>query len=693
MPSATPDTRDDRAKNWFNVQLRNRKFCGAEWNSHREIRCEQFTRVFSKKIDCDGFNYLIENGKARCLLMNENTSSTTTITDEKLHDADLHVLYAARKIALHKNCDQRSFAFEKFVNLEVIANEIILDSITTEFVETCLTKCHQSAECRAVEFGHRNKSCTLLRASPNTVYNLRKNFAYSDDMDIYENNCHEVSMSTSKCSFMRLTSAGFTDVYDKVLSNVDDVEECEIFCIEETKLSDPCRSYTYNTSSRFCYLSHQDGRSAGRSPLSNRNPSLIHGTLDDCIDFSMSTSKCSFMRLTSAGFTDVYDKVLSNVDDVEECEMFCIEETKLSDPCRSYTYNTSSRFCYLSHQDGRSAGRSPLSNRNPSLIHGTLDDCIDFALKCRNNELEIHGSSMRLFRMNNILYATKKSPQPRYTLRVLNSDGIETDVVRAGEQGWLSLIINEGAASHIFVSNLIARDINTKNNLVLIGDDGCVSHSSIIGISRVSSEEILYKINFGGFQKQAQLIYQALVETCTIDCSPKCNKKLWLNDVKQIEDAVNKNRRRRAIGPRQIELIQDIYKVHGSRITVLTPFSSARLIDSLKLQNENLLMSKGRQPFRDDDVHIEAIKTRPISSALEQCFSDDITCLFTVFLASIQLFLFASCIGILYCYIQQWRTFRNIYEQTPSQIQYEFNGPSKININRTQSNDELSNSH
>ncbi|KAJ1347122.1 hypothetical protein KIN20_002087 [Parelaphostrongylus tenuis] len=461
----------------------------------------------------------------------------------------------------------------------------------------------------------------------------------------------------------------------------------------------------------------------------------------------MSASKCSFMRFGSAGYTDSYDEIVPSVDNVEQCEMVCIAKAKIADPCRSYTYDSSSHFCYISHYDGRSSGQSPLSSQNPNLTHGSLDDCIDFALKCRNDELEIYGSSMRLFSgfmrtkhlrnivcerkieslyefktsmpyeecginktllpypsynglvhvkegstnlvtirdkllqvhcrihlqvesddshlmahmdvhesnrtervlTNTILYSPDRPPDERYSLRVLDSDGVETDIVRAGEQGWLSLNIDGGAQSQILLSNVFAKDVNSKNRIKLIGDDGCVIHDSVIGISRVSPQEIRYKINFGGFNEKVR------------------------------EEDDNSIRVRRSIGPRQLELVQDIYRVHGSRITILTALTSTRVIDSFNLRNEQLLKSKGKQLVTDDEVHIKAMKTRPMSSIFEQCFSDDITCLFTVILASIQIFLFASCICIIYCYIQQWRSFRTLHGSTSTQVQYELNGQPKLN--------------
>ncbi|VDM52516.1 unnamed protein product [Angiostrongylus costaricensis] len=460
------------------------------------------------------------------------------------------------------SCDGRTFAFEKFAHLQAINEEFILDSSVDETMENCLEKCHERTDCRATQYSHRNGSCFLLRASPNTVYNLRKSFTFSNDVDLYENNCVEVPVSASKCNFM---------------------------------------------------------------------------------------------RFGSAGFTDSYDEIVPNLDNVEECEMVCLTKTKVADPCRSYTYDKSSRSCYISHYDGRSFGQSPLSSQNSNLTYGSLDDCIDFALKCRNDELEIHGSSMRLFsgfmrtkhRKNTIcerkidsLYEFKvlmpyeecginktMLPYPSYNGLVHVKEGSTNLVTIRDKLLQVQCRIHSQVESNDFklMAQMDIQDSNRSERVL------CVIHDSVIGISRVSPQEIRYKINFGGFNEKTQLIYQALVETCSFDCSPKCNEKLWLDAAaNQIEEDDNSIRIRRTIGLRQLELTQDIYKVHGSRITVLATLSSTPVTESFKFQNERLLTSKGQQLLRNDEVH-------------------------------------------------QWRSFRGFHELTSTQIQYELNGQPKLN--------------
>ncbi|KAK6054691.1 PAN domain protein, partial [Cooperia oncophora] len=150
------------------------------------------------------------------------------------------------------------------------------------------------SDCHAAQYSRHSSSCVLLKASPNTVYNMRNYFTYNDGVDVYENNCVEVMMSSSKCTFMRLSVAGFTDMYDEVVSDVADAEECERTCVNQHIVGDPCRSYTHDKGTQACYLSHYDGRGSGRSPMSIRNENLTYGSLDDCIEFALKCRNDAF---------------------------------------------------------------------------------------------------------------------------------------------------------------------------------------------------------------------------------------------------------------------------------------------------------------------------------------------------------------------------------------------------------------
>ncbi|KAL6740479.1 hypothetical protein Aduo_013830 [Ancylostoma duodenale] len=503
-------------------------------------------------------------------------------------------------------------------------------------------------------------------------------------------------MSSSRCSFMRVNAAGLTDFYDEMIPDVSDAEDCERKCIAREKVGDPCRSYTYDKLGKLCYINHQDSRSSGRSPLSTRNSDLVHGTLDDCIDFALKCRNDAVeihglsMRLFSGSMKTKRRK-----------DVICEKEIAAS---YNFTVQMPYQECGIEKTETpfRShSGVVHVKEGSTNLI--TIRDKI-LQVYCHiHSQMEISNQMLTAQMVvnepnttyrtlsNNIIYVPSQAPRPRYSLSVLNADGVETDIVRFGEHGWLSLKVNDESESHIFVSNMKARGINSKHTISLIGDDGCVTHRNyIVGISRPSPREIRYKINFGGFDEEAQFVYQALVETCRFDCWPKCNEELWLDDVEKTSLTENDVRVKRAVGPRQIELVQDIYKVHGGRITILTPVSSKRQMEALEINSDRDILEK--ELFHEEEVQVQMVgvppflsfifiqsvmlqmNNQPITSALRHCFSNDVTCLFTVILASIQLFLLASCMCIICCYIQQWRAYRSSRIPVPAEVQYQLNG-------------------
>ncbi|EYC39314.1 hypothetical protein Y032_0663g1309 [Ancylostoma ceylanicum] len=144
------------------------------------------TRCLSED-DCGGFIYLIKSDdKAHCLLIDVNKSGIQT--ELPVPEA---VLYSGMKIHLNEACSLRTFAFERLVHLKTISKELVLHSENVRSLEECLVKCQERSDCRAAQFNRHNSSCDLLRASPSTVYNVKNHFAYSDNRDIYENNCLE----------------------------------------------------------------------------------------------------------------------------------------------------------------------------------------------------------------------------------------------------------------------------------------------------------------------------------------------------------------------------------------------------------------------------------------------------------------------------------------------------------------------
>ncbi len=89
-------------------------------------------------------------------------------------------------------------------------------------------------------------------------------------------------MITRKCQYLKVKSAGFTDVFDVRFSDVKNDDDCSIRCLEWK--SGTCRSYTFDTKSHMCYLSHSTSRMLDRSPLDIIKKHLSTADLEDCVE-------------------------------------------------------------------------------------------------------------------------------------------------------------------------------------------------------------------------------------------------------------------------------------------------------------------------------------------------------------------------------------------------------------------------
>ena len=78
-----------------------------------------------------------------------------------------------------------------------------------------------------------------------------------------------------------------------------------------------------------------------------------------------------------AGYIDVFDARLDAVSDFLTCEKICFAWQKGT--CRSFTYDSKERRCYLSHTSPKIFGWNPMENMNSDYSFGEVDNC----MKCK----------------------------------------------------------------------------------------------------------------------------------------------------------------------------------------------------------------------------------------------------------------------------------------------------------------------
>lgn len=166
-----------------------------------------------------------------------------------------------------------------------------------------------------------------------------------------------------------------------------------------------------------------------------------------------------------------------------------------------------------------------------------------------------------------------------------------------------------------------------------------------------------------------------MVETCTVGCMPRCNQDMMLpeqeTNVRSVPLSLDLPRHRmvrRSLSgePRQLQLTSDVYKVTGHKLTLLNPQKSFDFTKSSQQSNYEL---NDAGEFHDGDVMVVKHASGLLIS-VKHCLVDDVTCLLTVILGAIQMFLMFSCILIMYCYYQQWRFYRELNRPPDETVQY-----------------------
>lgn len=98
----------------------------------------------------------------------------------------------------------------------------------------------------------------------------------------------EEELDKRKCQYLKVMNAGFVDIFDAKLGPVFDADQCQARCVAWA--DGTCRSYTYDSASQTCYISHSTSRALGKNPLDIRQKHLTTADLDNCVDCEHSSA-------------------------------------------------------------------------------------------------------------------------------------------------------------------------------------------------------------------------------------------------------------------------------------------------------------------------------------------------------------------------------------------------------------------
>ncbi|KAI6200731.1 hypothetical protein M3Y96_00765300 [Aphelenchoides besseyi] len=644
-----------------------------------ESNLDECANRCKKQKSCNAANFILSlNNNFYCMLID----TTRNETANKMPVAD-SVVYTLKSFCLEKPnfCANREWSFEKYPRYEPLNDHFVLKSISNITLQNCLNSCAE-IQCEAAVYNRRNSNCRLSRVTLNNVNSIRQYFKRSHQIDLYENNCLKRQFDKRNCDFTRINQAGFVDVFDERLDNIRDQEECEAECLSWT--NGHCRSYTYNKRTRHCYMSHASQKALGRSVLDSLSDELSSGELND---FELD---CHGQSLT---LTAKSLKLIKGTIKSKKGRDFLCEE-KVAD---NYTFRVEFPFekCGIERQkadDLTFAGLLMFKEGSTDLI--TIHDKL-IEVKCKihdqlhhqqDNQLSFHLEVEDSNVTTSLIDDRKTAKTPvkqaetftKYRLDVLNSTGHLADVVDVGKYGYLLVTIQDAEESNpsdsFLPTELIAED--SVNIVKLIDSKGCVTETPLIkSIDRISPKKMKIKILFDGFPDQSQVTYQTLIKPCSVhQCNLECNSRFYVSNHtdKRIGghakfDRLNRRDLKKHRVTRQVTLAEEVYKIRAQSIQPKMENPERKFIELLTTKppswtnSKNLLQGKGNGNF-------------------VQCFTEDLSCMFSMLFAGLQVMLILFCSGIVYNFLSKWIRYyqtRNLHaaDQHPSSfddLHYDF---------------------
>ncbi|OZC10646.1 hypothetical protein X798_02395 [Onchocerca flexuosa] len=531
----------------------------------------------SKRKKCTAVNFLISvQDDPVCLLIDRTIGE-----NESEMPIPESVIYSAASFCISKrlssHCtDNIIWSFERFPNKDLIDDSFAYIAERTISLEKCLTSCLEGNQCRAVLYNKKLAQCRYLNVSIQNVHNAKKFFGYSEDVDLYENNCfpENIIMNDAQCQFIRMQSSGFTDFFDERVADISSATKCEQLCL--TWDHGNCRYFTYHRGTRMCYLSHTSPRTLNKNPLQNYDSNLSSGDLEDCVQFKVNC-KPNRMHIRGASLKLFSGTLMTKNDKIVYCE-------------RKFLHVHEFDVEMLYNECGMQKSLSPyltfsnlvmLKEGSTELI--TVKDKLLKVICHIHSDLEILPVDQQLsfrFRIEdenatkqiakNIQIASQLRnyvTQPRYTMEVMDANKNPAEVVQIGDEGYLLLTLHENPIK-FSVIDLLARDTQSGRTFTIIDSDGCAVPNGILkDIYRFDRNHLQLTIVFDGFSDEVDIIYEAYAIPCDEFCNPNsCNQVNYTKSQQiKIEDRMRK--RRSMMTPSESRLFQlsgDIYAVKSS---------------------------------------------------------------------------------------------------------------------------------
>ncbi|HYO16091.1 MAG TPA: PAN/Apple domain-containing protein [Thermoanaerobaculia bacterium] len=226
-------------------------------------------------------------------------------------------------------------------------------SFRVDGLRDCKRACSRDSRCESYAYNEDNRVCYLKDRVPRGYRDSNVVSGVKGEDDDYGDGYGR--------------GRGLTEEYgvnyeggDYSRFRADDVRDCKSACRRDSN----CRAYTFNTSSRTCYLKDRVTSPRRRSETVSGVKGDRGGSYDRDDVFDRYPRDRREGRLTEEWGTNREggDYTRVRVDDLRECKAECWDD----DRCRAYTYYSSKRECYLKD-------RVPGASRRSATVSGVKE--------------------------------------------------------------------------------------------------------------------------------------------------------------------------------------------------------------------------------------------------------------------------------------------------------------------------------
>ncbi|CAO4375139.1 unnamed protein product [Caenorhabditis nigoni] len=235
----------------------------------------------------------------------------------------LFLLYSTALIPTVIPCEV-TFVIETGRNFNSSDIEKVLEK-SVDSLSQCTRYCSSIQNCSHFTFSHAAEkniisNCHLFRSttsSSNSPHSIEKT---SGSLTVGTKTCLESKCPKRSFAFEKFSEKSLLNSSFIIKTFSVSVDECLSKCQKDSS----CRAALHNHDTSLCQLSRVSLNSVYNPRLYFKSSHSTDLYENNCIDYTMTSSGCTFMRVKGGGLKSVSDQLIQNVRSTEECEQMCV---------------------------------------------------------------------------------------------------------------------------------------------------------------------------------------------------------------------------------------------------------------------------------------------------------------------------------------------------------------------------------